>query len=72
MQALFWIIIILCFLAIFLGAKIQVKSGGENQSDKIKDLEKRVQNIQDTLDHYSIRMSNKMPDKNKYYKRWYK
>jgi len=41
-------------------------------SNKIKNLEKQAQHFQDTLDHYGIRMSNKIPDKNKYYKRWYK
>lgn len=39
---------------------------------EIKKLRVRIQLLQDTLDHYGMRMSNKMPDKNKYYKRWYK
>ena len=48
-------------------------------SDKIReleirntDLEKHVQKIQDTFDHYGMRMSNKIPAENKYYKRWFK
>jgi len=42
---------------------------------KAKEFEKlkiQVQLLQDTLDHYGIRMSNKIPDENPYYKRWYK
>ena len=31
-----------------------------------------IKHIQNTLDHYGIRMSNKIPDGNPYFKRWFK
>ena len=70
-----WIIIAVFLLFIYL-----VIDNSKNDEDpKIKELEikcmgleKHILKMQDTLDHYGIRMSNKMPDENKYYKRWYK
>lgn len=64
----------LSFLAfIFAGAAFlypQIASASTKR--EIKKLRLRIQHLQDTLDHYGIRMSNKIPDENKYYKRWHK
>ena len=44
----------------------------ENMTIELEKIRNHIQHLQDTLDHYGIRMSNKIPDENKYYKRWYK
>lgn len=59
--AIFCIVIIL-----FFRLNEEKKVRGEFEELKIQ-----VQHLQDTLDHYGIRMSNKIPDGNKYYKRGY-
>ena len=37
---------------------------------RLDDYGSRIRHMQNTFDHYGIRMSNKIPDDNKYYKRW--
>lgn len=69
-----WFIYFLVIILIIFWA-IGVSSHVVREKDKTIDLEKmrnHIQHLQDTLDHYGIRMSNKIPDSNKYYKRWFK
>ena len=61
--------IILGLLALYIYLLFNNHKSEENKDAEIKNLEKKVQHLQDTLDHYGIRMSNKVPDENKYYKR---
>ena len=65
----FLIIILLIFWAVGVSSHIMI------EKDKTIELEKmrnHIQHLQDTLDHYGMRMSNKISDGNKYYKRWHK
>ena len=69
-----WFIYFLACIVVLFWA-IGVTNHIINEKDKTEELEGlkiQIQHLQDTLDHYGIRMSNKMPDENKYYKRWFK
>ena len=61
--------IILGLVALYIYLLFNNHREEEKKDAETKNLEKKVQHLQDTLDHYGIRMSNKVPDENKYYKR---
>lgn len=43
-----------------------------NLYQELNKAKKEIKILHDTLDHYGMRMSNKIPETNSYYKRWFK
>lgn len=43
-----------------------------NLYQELNKAKKEIKHLKDTLDHYGIRMSNKILETNSYYKRWFK